>query len=350
MATSNSYGAFNYPVNQIIEDAALDAGIASPLLTADLLQRAMRALNLMLASMPNLRIYTWQQKQILIPLYENQAAVVAPTGTFNLLDRNFRQPTRLDGTLTSSDGGTVGFADDDDFETVFTQVAPLGNLQIAFDTPTQLYELGILWGTVTSGSFVIERSDDAATWLQVDVTTSVVASDREWTWVAPDGAIPSLYWRVRMTAGTLVAREVYFGGTYTDITVAPLTRNQYMTMPTKSQPGRPLQAWLDRQADQTILRVWQVPQRQYRYCQIAAIQQKMLADITSLRQTVDVPLRYLDAIRAQLAVRLCRTFPEAKKGVLADLQAQAAEMTVPAISEDRDGSSITIYPQIGNYT
>lgn len=350
MTISNSYGAFNYPVNQLIEDAALDAGIPSAMLTADLLQRAMRALNLMLAAMPNLRIYTWQQKQILIPLYENQAAVVAPPGTFNLLDRNFRQPTRLDGTLTSSDDGTVAFADDDDFETVLTQAAPLGNLQIAFTTATQLYELGILWGSAGAKSFVIERSDDAASWLQVGDEETVTSVDRTWSWVAPDGAIPSLYWRVRMTAGTLVAREVYFGGTYTDITLAQLTRNQYMTMPVKAQPGRPLQAWLDRQRDETILRVWQVPQRQYRYCQIAAIQQKMLADITTLRQTIDVPLRYLDAIRAQLAVRLCRTFPEAKKGVLADLQMQAAEATVPAISEDRDGSAITIFPQISNYT
>lgn len=350
MAISNSYGAFNYPVNQLIEDAALDAGIPSQLLTADLLTRAMRALNLILTSMPNLRIYTWQQKQILIPLYENQAAVVAPPGTFNLLDRNFRQPTRLDGTLTSSASGIVRFADDDDFETRLVQTAPLGNLQLTLATATQLYELGILWGATASVSYVIERSDDEIVWLQVDDEVTVDAVDRQWTWVALDGAVPSLYWRARMTSGTLDAREVYFGGTYTDITLAQLTRNEYMTMPTKAQPGRPLQAWLDRQRDQTILRVWQVPQRMYRYCHIAAIQQKMLADVTSLRQTLDVPLRWLDAMRAQLALRICRTFPEAKIERLKLLQEQAAETYMPAQSEDRDGSPITIFPQISGYT
>lgn len=350
MTISNSYGAFNYPVNQLIEDAALDAGIPSSLLTADILLRAMRALNLMLTSMPNLRIYTWQQKQILIPLYENQAAVVAPAGTFNLLDRNFRQPTRLSGTLSSSDGGVVRFADDDDFETRLVQVAPLGNVQIELASATQLYELGVLWGATASVSYVTESSDDTVTWRQIDDEVVVDAVDRQWTWVALDGAVPALYWRLRMTSGTLDAREVYFGGMYTDITLAKLTRNQYMTMPTKAQPGRPLQAWLDRQRDQTILRVWQVPQRQYRYCHIAAIQQKMLADVTSLRQTLDVPLRWLDMMRSQLAVRICRTFPEAKLERLKVCQEQAAEAYMPAQSEDRDDSPITIFPQIAGYT
>ncbi len=350
MATSNSYGAFNYPVNQLVEDAALNAGVPSPLLTADLLLRAMRELNLMLTSMPNLRIYTWQQKQILIALYENQAAVVAPQGTFNLLDRNFRQPTRLEGTVTSSTGGIARFADDDDFETRLVQTAPLGNVQLTMTSSTQLYELGVLWGASASVSYVIERSDDALLWLQLGDEVVVDAVDRQWTWIELDGAVPSLYWRLRMTSGTLDAREVYFGGIYTDITLAKLTRNQYMTMPTKAQPGQPLQAWLDRQQDQTILRVWQVPQRQYRYCHIAAIQQKMLADVTSLRQTIDVPLRWLDMVRSQLAVRICRLFPEAKMERLKVCQEQAAESYMPAQSEDRDGSAISIFPQISGYT
>lgn len=350
MAISNSYGAFNYPVNQLIEDAALDAGILPQVLTADLLVRAMRQLNLMLTSMPNLRVYTWSQKQIIIPLYENVSAVETPAGTFNLLDPQFRNPTRLEGTLTSSAGGTTANADDDDFETLFTQSAPAGNLQIEFDTETQLYELGILWGATATVSYVIERSDDAITWLQVDDTQTVDAVDRAWTWFAPDGAVPSLYWRVRMTSGTLSAREVYFGGPYNDITIAKLSRSQYMQMPTKSQPGRPLQAWLDRQRETPILRVWQTPQRLYRYYHIAAIQQKMFADVTTLRQTIDVPLRWLDTIKANLAIRICRTFPEADKNRLPMLQEQLAGTVMPAVSEDRDGADVQIYPNIRGYT
>lgn len=351
MAISFVYREFEYRVNQLIEDAALDAGIVSSMLTADLLQRGMRALNLLLSSMPNLRIYTWQQRQILIPIYENDSRVNAPTDTFNLLDRVLRTPTRMTGTLTSSAGGTIAYADDDDFDTVLTQTSATGNVQIQLGTAAQLYEIGILWGATATVTAVIERSDDGTTWYQVtNDAQTIEAVDREWWWFAPEGAIPSLYWRVRLTSGTLVAREIYFGGPYSDIPISPLNRNQYMQLPIKTQPGRPLQAWLDRQRNKPVLRLWYPPSRAYRYCHIAAIQQQMLADVTSLRETLDVPQRYLDAIRAALAVRICRTWQEADKKRLPDLIQQMVDTQLPAITEDRDGSPIMAYPNIRGYT
>jgi hypothetical protein len=351
MATSGQYGGFTYRVNQLIEDAALEAGIPAPMLTADVLLRAMRALNLMFTSMPNLRIYTWQQKQILIPMYEGQVACLAPDGTFNLLDRLVRTPTRLEPTLTSSAGGTTANSDDDDFETTFTQVSTLGNLQAVFDSDTQVYEIGLLWGATATVTFVLEWSPDSgATWQQIGDEQSVDAVDRKWFWWAPDGVIPTTHYRVRMTSGTLVTRELYWGGAPSDITLAPLTRTQFMQMPTKSQPGRPTQAWLDRQQTNTYLQLSPPPSTTYRYCHVAAIQQKMLADVTSLRETLDVPLRWLDTVKANLAIRICRTFPEAKIERLKLLQEQLAETYMPAQSEDRDGASITVFPQIGGYT
>lgn len=352
MATSGSYGGFTYAVNELIEEAALRAGIISQLLTADLLTRGLRALNLMFAAMPNLRIYTWTQQQIIIPIYEGAARVETPDGTFNLLDRVMRTPTRLEGTLTSSASGTTSYADDDDFSTVFTQNAALGNLQIEFDTDTQVAEVGILWGSAGAKSFVIEMSeDDGVSWLQVGPTYSVVSVDRTWTWVQPDGTYAVTLWRIRMTSGTLVAREVYFGSQlYQDITLAKLTRNQYMTMPNKSTPGAPLQAWLDRQTDKPYLVLWSPPQRTYRYNHILAIQQRKIADVLTLNETLDVPSNWYEYVTAQLALRMCQTFPEAKMDRLPLVQAQVDQAFLPAQSEDRDGSDITIFPQIGGYT
>ena len=353
MATSGTYGGFTYAVNELIEDASLRAGIPAQSLTADLLSRALRALNLMFAMMPNLRIYTWTQQPILIPIYEGMTRVPAPDGTFNLLDRVMRTPTRLTtGTLTSSAGGDTTFSDDDDFNTVLTQVSPLGNLQVVFTSATQVAEVGILWGSSGAKSFVIEYSeDDGATWLQVGPTYSVTSVDRQWTWVQPDGTFAQTYWRVRMTAGTLVAREVYFGSPlYQDITLAKLTRNQYMTMPNKSTPGQPNQAWLDRQIDRPYVVLWPPPNNASRYNHILAIQQRKIADVLTMRETLDVPPNWYEYVTAQLALRVCQTFPEAAKDRLPLVQAQVDQAFMPAQSEDRDGSDITVFPSIGAYT
>lgn len=352
MAISNSFGGFTYRVNQMIEDAALDAGIPAQLLTAEMLQRMMRTLNVMLQEMPNLRIFTWQQQRIIIPIYEATSAVPAPTGTFNLLDRNCRQPTRLtDGVLTSSDGGTVAFATDDDFETKLTQVSPNGNLRIAFTNATQVFEFGILWGAAGTYGYVTERSDDAVSWLQVGDANLVTVADREWTWTVPDGNIASLYWRIRLTNGTMLsAREVYFGGIYRDVPFGPLSRTQYSQMVNRSTPGQPLQAFLDRQRDVPIMYVWPPASRAFRYYHVAAYQQRQIADVLTLRETIDVPQRWYSAVVKQLAVRICERFEEAKKDRLEDLRGQLAGVTMPAVSEDRDGAPIIIQPDIRAYT
>jgi hypothetical protein len=353
VATSGTYGTYVYRVGQLIEDAALRAGIPAQMLTSDLLVRSMRALNLLLSEMPNIRIYTWQQQQIILPLYEGQAAVTAPTGTFNLLDRTLRKPTRLTGgTVTSSAGGTVANAVDDNFETLLTQTSTNGNVRIVFTTATQLYEVGILWGAVNATvQFVVERSvDSGVTWLQVGSTYTVTATDRTWSWVQVEGA-PATYWRVRITNGTtLIAREVYFGGAPTDIPLSTMTRTEYMQMPNRLQPGQPLQGWLDRQVDQVVLWLWQVPRSDYRYYHIMAYQQRYIADVTSLRETLDVPRNWYAVVTKALAVYMCETFEEAKKERLADLRQQQVMAFMPAQAEDRDGSDVTIFPDISAYT
>ena len=352
MATSGSYGGFAYSVSELIEDAGLRAGIPAQAMTADLLARSLRALNLMFAAMPNIRVYTWTQQPILIPIYEGQARAETPDGTFNLLDRVMRTPTRLSGTLTSSAGGTVDNSDDDDFATKLTQSAPLGNLQIVFDEETQVAEVGILWGSTGDVSFAVEFSDDdGVSWQQVGPTYEIASVDRKWTWVQPDGTYPNTYWRVRMVSGTMSAREIYFGGPlYQDITLAQLTRQQYLTMPNKSTPGQPNQAWLDRQLDKPYLVFWPPPQRLYRYNHVLAFQQRRIADVLTLRETLDVPANWFEYVTAQLALRMVQTFPEAKKEMLSSVQEQVTAAFMPAQSEDRDGSTITMYPQIAAYT
>lgn len=335
----------------MIEDAALDAGIPAQMLTAEMLQRSMRTLNVMLQEMPNLRIFTWQQQRIIVPMYEATSAVPTPTGTFNLLDRNCRIPTRLDGTETSSAGGVVAYTVDDDFETKMTQNAVNGHVMIAFTTATQVFEFGILWGAAGTYGYVTERSDDSVTWYQVGSANLVTVVDRQWTWTAPDGNIASTYWRVRVTNGaTLIAREIYFGGSYRDVPFGPLSRTQYSQLSNRSTPGQPLQAFLDRQRDEPIMYVWPPPARAYRYNHVVAYQQRKIADVLTLRETLDVPSRWYGTVVKQLAVRICERFEEAKKDRLEDLRGQLAGVMMPAVSEDRDGAPIIIQPDIRAYT
>lgn len=353
MATSGTYGTYVYRVAQLIEDAGLAAGIPAQMLTPDVLTRSMRLLNLAFSEMPNLRIFTWQQQQILIPLYQGVGYAVPPAGTFNLLDRNLRTPVRLTGTYASDSGGDVTLAEDDDFDTMLTQTSLNGSVSLTMTTQTQVYEIGILWGMTDTVGYVVERSNDAGvTWAQVGDAHTAAAVDNTWTWIALQGAIPSYSWRVRVTSSTLffAVRELYFGGQYNDIPIAKFSRTQFSQLSNRNQQGQPLQGWLDRQVDGPVLQLWYAPSRTYRYCHVAAFQQRMIADVTGLRQTLDVPARWYQAVKAQLAVRMCETFEEAKKDRLTDLRGQFMQAQLPAVSEDRDDSPIMNFPRISAYT
>lgn len=355
MATSGTYGTYVYRVAQLIEDAGLSAGVPAQMLTPEVLTRSMRLLNLLFSEMPNLRIFTWQQQQILIPLYQGIGYAVPPPGTFNLLDRNLRTPVRLTGTFVSSAGGNVALAEDDDFTTILQQTAPAGNVSLTMTAQTQVFEIGILWGVTDNlASFVVERSNDTGvTWLQVGDPHVIPAVDNTWTWIALQGAVPSYQWRVRSTSSSGVnfaVRELYFGGQYNDIPIAKFSRTQFSQLSNRNQQGQPLQGWLDRQVDGPVLQLWYAPSKAYRYCHVAAFQQRMIADVTGLRQTLDVPARWYQAIKTLLAVRMCETFEEAKKERLADLRSQYMQAQLPAVSEDRDDSPIMNFPRISAYT
>lgn len=91
----------------------------------------------------------------------------------------------------------------------------------------------------------------------------------------------------------------------TDRIIMPISRTEYASYPNKEEQGYPTVFWFDRLLSPTIT-LWQVPDDNgpytLRYYRAKQIQD---ADYTGA-QTLDLPLRFLDAFAAGLAKRLAR--------------------------------------------
>jgi hypothetical protein len=316
-----------------------------------MLQTALDQLFLMLSSFANRKIPLWRVEKIILPIYQNQITVDTPLGTVDLRSANIRTMTRLTGTYASSAGGTVDEAFDDDFDTACTQVSINGNISMEMASASLVTTVGILAGVTASWDLVVERSDDGVTWVEcLDIGATDVV-DRKWTWVDIDGSLAATYIRLRETGGgTLSIRELYFGTTPNEVTLARLSLDSYANLPNKTFQGQPTQFWFDRKRDIPQLDLWPVANQASRYWQIVCYRHAQIQDPTAFTQEVDAPQRWYEAIVWQLAWRLAQEFPEVDDARIANIQGWAISSLKEAEDEERDDSPIYFAPNISFYT
>lgn len=135
-----------------------------------------------------------------------------------------------------------------------------------------------------------------------------------------------------------------------DITVTdngidiPLTRIslfEYNQLPKKDQQGRPTQYTVDRQKDQTVLKLWPVGTQSYDINYYSIVR---FTDVNGARDQVDFNFRYLPAIISGLAWYLSfndAAFPLDKRQLL---EARFEQDLERARVEDRERTSFLVVP------
>jgi hypothetical protein len=123
-----------------------------------------------------------------------------------------------------------------------------------------------------------------------------------------------------------------------DISISRISRDDYLSIPTKSSKGRPIQFYVDRQIT-PVIEVWLTPENNTDviiYDRLVRID-----DVDSSVNTVEVPFRFYPCLAAGLAYYLSmKRAPDRMQF----LKAVYEEEFLRAAEEDRDRASFSVVP------
>jgi len=125
----------------------------------------------------------------------------------------------------------------------------------------------------------------------------------------------------------------------TDYALERLSRDDYLSIPTKTTEGRPTQFFLDRQITPR-LKLWPVPENSTDVVYYDALTR--MEDADKLVNTMEVPFRFYPCLAAGLAYYL--SIKRAPNRVQL-LKAVYEEELERAMTEDRDRASFNVVPQ-----
>ena len=129
----------------------------------------------------------------------------------------------------------------------------------------------------------------------------------------------------------------------TDFNMSRISRDTYLSIPTKTTTGRPTQYFLDRQITPN-LKIWPAPENSTDVIHYDALTR--IQDADTMQNTVEIPFRFYPCLSAGLAYYISlKRAPERIKL----LKTVYEEEFDRAMAEDRDRSSFTIAPSLSYY-
>lgn len=303
-------GVYTYEptLNEVLAQSfyALQIGQDGETLTGDFYNAARPLLNQMLKAWEGQGIHLWTMKEGTLFLRVGQS--VYPFG-----DATTHLANDYTYTLTSAaadEGDTVLLVDD---TTGFVNGNPIG--VIGSDNDLQ-------WFTISS--FVADTSVTLSSALLTDVAQYAVI----YTYTL-NSFIPV----VRIIDVRRKQVEDY------EVPINFLSREDYMSLPNKDQPGNAIQAYYSRQIPYGTMYVWNAPSSAVPVLRFTY--ERKLQIMTEAEQTFDVPENWYDAIVYNLALRLIPVYgcaPQRK----ADLVILAQSSLDMALGFDTDLYPITV--------
>jgi hypothetical protein len=132
--------------------------------------------------------------------------------------------------------------------------------------------------------------------------------------------------------------------TQTDLTITRISVSTYSSIPNKLQSARPIQIWINRQAEAPQFTVWPTPDNSQTYTLVYWRLRRIQDAGAGGTYTQDIPFRFLNALVAGLAYYLSMKIPGAMERMQV-LKAQYDEAWDLASSEDRDRSAVRFVPR-----
>ena len=133
-----------------------------------------------------------------------------------------------------------------------------------------------------------------------------------------------------------------------DIPITRISNSTYSGIPNKLTTGRPIQVWINRQRERPEINIWPVPDGTQTYTFVYYYLRRIqdVGDVASL--DADVPVRFLPALVAGLALHIAIKRPESQERVVL-LKEYYEEQFRLASEEDRVKASIQFVPYSYSY-
>lgn len=324
--TSKTVGQTVLDVTSVIEHAVRRCGVSASIITAEQQSSARENLFLILSNLATKGLKLWCVQKLTLALETGRVEYALPVGTVDALTVMYRRATRYPSPTGSAGSNTIALSVPDTIFSVTVALPTAGRYDLVLE-----YFSGSSWAQV--GAATLQNTPGVAYGL--DATTLVSATQ----------------WRVRDTyEPTRAFGEAVFMSNASDTEISKLSRDNYALLPNKTSTSQwPLQFWYDKQFDQPRLVLWPVPSE----ASAARVYlQRQVQDPGTYTNAIEVPQRWLDAVIASLAPRVClelpaQLVPPGRYDVLVGLETKAL---AEAEGSESDGAPITLAPRIGVYT
>jgi hypothetical protein len=325
MAYSGNIGGRTTSALKVVDHAFRRCRLPAQAITAEMQTYALESLRFMLDELANVKTPSWCIEKLILPMYQNQPTVTLPVGTVEVLNLNYRVLQLLDGaSVTTSTSYTVNFT-----------------------TQTTVDTVGILWsGAAVPATFQV--STNGSVWVTVG-TSDVAAVAGEIVWTDISGALPYSYFRITTTAPFNFS-AITLGNLPQEIPLGQLNRDSYVNQSNKVFPGRPSSYYFQRDLPEPVVYLWPAPFVAAEQAQLILWRHRQIMDTQNLRQEVEIPDRWQEAIINGLAARMAAETPAVDLQLIPVLEQKAAMSQQRAWEGDNDGSPIQINPGIRAYT
>jgi len=328
MAYSGAVSGTTFNALKVVDHAFRRCRLPAQSITSEMHSYALDSLYLFLSELANIKTPSWCIEKMILPMYQNQPEVVLPPGTVEVLNLNYRTLQIVTGTNTTA-----------------------GNLyQVNFTTTTVVDTVGIQWSGA-SVPLYFQVSTNGSTWTTVgSYDDTNVAGEISWNDIS--GAIPYQYFRIYTQNPNAVFNytAIELGNLPQEIPLGQLNRDNYVNQSNKVFPGRPSSYYFQRDLPEPVVYLWPAPFSAAQQAQLVLWRHRQIMDTQNLRQEVEVPQRWLEAIIDGLSARVAAETPQVDLQVMAVREQKAAMSLQRAWDGDNDGSPIQINPGIGVYT
>ena len=332
MAYSGSVSGTTFNALKVVDHAFRRCRLPAQAISSEMQAYALDSLYLLLSDLANVKTPSWCIERQIYPFYAGEPVVTLTPGTVEVLNANLR-------TLQELDPG----AD----KTVITPTSYTVDFSTADGNSATVNSVGVKW-LAAAVPLTFQVSDDNLTWRTVG-TQETSANAGEWTWTDVQPARSTAYFRLTSVA-PFSAEQVYLGTLPQEIPMGVLNRDTYVAQSNKVFLGRPLTYWFQRDLPQPVINLWPAPNLAAEVQQLIVWRHRHIMDTENLRQEVEVPQRWLQAIIDSLASRVAAETPAVDANLIPLLEQRATQSVQRAWDGDGDGSPTYINPGIGCYT
>lgn len=356
MTYSGTVGRTVINVQSLIDDSARACGKLAEELTDEQVVSSKRQLYYLLSSLVNKGIQYWAINTEVIGLKAYQYGYELPLGAVDALNVLYRTLNRPTGSYSSSAGGVVADAFDNDTDTFCQQTSTNGNISVNYGSSNPIYigSIGILpyvaGGGTATWSLKYEYSNDGSTWYLLYDLGSVEVTDDKWMWTNIDPGESAIAYRVVAYGGTTLAlREFYLGNNSREVQMSRLNRDDYSNLPNKNfTANQPYQFYFERTVPVPKIVLWPTPSDSF--IQMTVWYSRQIMDVGDLYGELEIPDRWYLAIGNMLSHRMALTLPVVPLERIQYLEGQASKTFGEAEQEERDKSPIYWAPNISVYT